>query len=99
MNFEIIHVQNPDAKKMSDFFAELNARVLLAIKENQRILFFFYYTGHGKIKDQTYMVLNEPDFKKYMFPFERKVRNLSLHRNTNVIALLDCCRQPVSKDE
>ena len=45
------------------------------------------------------MVLNEPDFKKYMFPFERKIRTLSLFKNTNVITLLDCCREQVGKNE
>jgi len=45
------------------------------------------------------MVLNEADFKKYMFPFERKVRTLSLFKNTNVVTLMDCCREAVGKDE
>ena len=99
MNFEIIHKKNPSSKQMFDLFRELADKAVEAIANNKRLLFFFYYTGHGKIKDQTYMVVNEPDFKKYMFPFERKVRNLSLQRNTNVVTLLDCCREAVHKGE
>jgi len=69
------------------------------IKSNKRILIHFYYTGHGKMKEQTYAVLNNPDFKKAMFPIERKIRNLSLFGNTSVYALLECCREQMRPGE
>jgi len=99
LNFEIIYKKDPNSKAMFDLFKDLFKQANAAIKSNKRLFFFFYYTGHGKIKDQTYMVVNEEDFKKYMFPFERKVRNLSLYKNTNVVALFDCCREAVHAGE
>jgi len=51
MNFEIIHKVNPSKKNMDDLFLDLNDKAVKAIKKNERLLFFFYYTGHGKIKD------------------------------------------------
>lgn len=59
----------------------------------------FYYTGHGKVKEQTFAVLNDPVFKQAIFPIEGKIRNLSLYENTAVYALLDCCRERVRPGE
>jgi len=51
------------------------------------------------MKEQTYAVLNEADSKKSLFPIERKMRSLSMFKNTCVYALLDCCREQFSKED
>jgi len=99
LNYETRVLLNPSNEEMTDLFKELFKTVKQAIKDDKRTLIHFYYTGHGKIKDQTYMVLNEPDFKKSMFPLERKLRTLSLFQNTMVLALMDCCREQVKAGE
>jgi len=90
---------NPSRPELDQLFKDIFKMIKEYIKDNKRILIHVYYTGHGKMREQTYAVLNDPVFKQAMFPLERKIRNLSLFQNTSVYALLDCCREMVRPDE
>jgi len=77
LNYEVELLLNPDRTKMNDLFKNLMKTVEETKKTKERILIHFYYTGHGKMKDKTYIVLNESDPKKSLFPLETKMRTLS----------------------
>jgi len=93
LNYTVHLIMNPSRVELDQLFKDLISRMEENAKANKRNLLHFYYTGHGKMKDTTYAVLNETTFKKALFPFERKIGTLSLCKNTCVYALLDCCRQ------
>jgi len=99
LNYEVILRINPSRKEMDKLFLDVKKMIKEVIKKKERILLHFYYTGHGKMKDETYIVLNEPDAKKALFPLERKMRTTSLFENTCVYALLDCCREQFGKED
>ena len=69
---------NPSRAELDKVFKDIIKMIKAYIKDNKRILIYFYYTGHGKMREQTCAVLNEPVFRQAMFPIERKVRNLGL---------------------
>jgi len=93
LNYQVQLCRNPTRKEMNVLFKELSKMITETAKQKERVLIHFYYTGHGKMKEQTFAVLNEPVSKDALFPLESKIRNLSMHKNTSVYALFDCCRQ------
>ena len=99
LNYEVELRLDPDRKEMDRLFLNVKQIIKETIKAKERILVHFYYTGHGKMKDQAYMVLNEPEPKKALFPLESKMRSMSLFPNTCVYALLDCCREQFNKED
>jgi len=99
-NYEVLSLINPSRIEMNELFdKKLKGIIKAGIKAKERTLVHFYYTGHGKMKEQTIAVLNEEDQKKSHFPIERKMRTFALFEYTCVYALLDCCREPFSKEE
>ena len=58
-------------------------------KENQKALYFVYYSGHGALIDgKTVGYTNSEE----VIELETNVRKLALFPNSYVVALFDCCR-------
>jgi hypothetical protein len=65
--------------------------------QNNRILLYVYYAGHGVIDNTTKIVLNEDEPLFRYFDLEQKLSVLSKYHNTYIVSVFDCCREVLPK--
>ena len=93
--------KNDDKDGLSDKLGDFRAEVMEANRQNP-VVAFVYYTGHGAMKDpdpnqNTLIVHKEPLEYTNITGW---IYKLAIQRNTQVFAILDCCRTylPTLKD-
>lgn len=84
-------------------FEQLHAHALIKSRgEQQPLVIFVYVSGHGVlINKETHLVCPVSKIKVRFLNVEKEVQNL-IHDtwgNVHVVAVFDCCRDPVSYDK
>jgi hypothetical protein len=85
--------KNDDKENLSDKLGDFRSEVMEA-NRNDQVVAFVYYTGHGALKfedpnQNTLIVHKEPHEYTNITAW---IYKLAIQRNTQVFAILDCCR-------
>jgi len=59
--------------------------------EGEKTLLWFYYAGHGVMKNLVYAVCTDDSAP---YPLEAQLMNLSKTKDCYVLGIFDCCRTP-----
>ena len=83
--------QNADRAYFSELFADLRQELLNNASAGEKTLLWFYYAGHGVMKNLVYAVCTDT---RSPYPLEAQLMNLSSTKGAFVLGIFDCCRAP-----
>ena len=83
--------ENAGREYFSELFSNLQHELLNNSTEGEHTLLWFYYAGHGVMRNLVYAVTTDG---MSPYPLEAQLMNLSTTKNCYVLGTFDCCRAP-----
>ena len=89
---DIKHLSNPKCDDVKDAFDDIMEECWVSNVQEEKILFYFYFIGHGSQESSCQLILNGYN---EVFPIEKMLKIVAGFKDCYVLALLDCTRKRV----
>ena len=89
---DIKKLNDPSCSDVKEAFNDIMEECWVSKINNEKILFYFYFIGHGAQDTTCQMVLNGRD---QVFPIDKMLKIVASFKDSYVLALMDCTRKRV----